>query len=110
MKKRKGFVANSSTASFVLVGFDGSNLFSDLEDVWNIESKVKFDSLYEGEGGAPEGVALVIGRYVAHMSSDDYEPCEMVDFEELMEDVKRIQKELGAEHKKIQFWKGTMMS
>ncbi len=114
MKVRNGFVSNSSTASFVLVGFDctGANLEEKFaKDFYDIADDLDASYIYEGEGGAPNGVEYVLGKYLAYIHSDEsYCTSEQVDVQELMEQVEEIRRKVGLEDREILFWKGTMMA
>lgn len=72
MKIRQGFVSNSSTSSFVLVGFDATGLFEDSEELQEKSELMEFDYLIGDEGGCPEGMEYVVGMYLSYWSSEDY--------------------------------------
>ena len=100
MKKRTGFISNSSTASFVLLGFDVTDL--------GIKDPDPNDGLYGGdEGGCPPGVDTVIGKFIFKCSSDDYAESEVIDLEPLMVEVQAIREKYGSTQP-IKLWTGVM--
>jgi hypothetical protein len=116
MNKRKGFVSNSSTASFVIMGFDASGIFDETmygpefkgEDFWELAEELGFDHLYGDEGGAPKGVDYVIGRYIMYVQSDSYSTDDgVVDLDTAREFVEKMRAHFGVEDREIKLWKGT---
>ena len=97
MTGRSGFVSNSSTASFVLLGFNAS----ELGDVWEDDrfraedGERKLDFLCGSEDGCPEGVSLVIGKYLFRIYSDDYASSEAIDFDKILCEVRAIRDRFG---------------
>jgi hypothetical protein len=95
MKQRKGFVANSSTASFVLVGFVADEL-AEREDIYEYLEDLNVDYLYGLEGGAPAGTKLVVGEFLLWISSDDYTAeTESLDWHSVRNKVEELRNTLG---------------
>ena len=111
MKGRSGFVSNSSTASFVLLGFDASEIARRV-DFWDSEKYEDFrdqhDCLVGDEGGCPAGVSLVVGKYLLYSPSDGWAEGEVLDVADVMAEVEEIKKELGLDTK-IRIWAGVKM-
>lgn len=91
MKKRHGFVSNSSSASFVLLGFSVGDV--NTEDFWHRG----WDYIYEGEGGAPNGEGIVVGKYLLYVRDEDYPFANVFDIDPIMKEVKAMREELGAD-------------
>ena len=109
MKARKGFVSNSSTSSFVLLGFDATGLF-DIDDAEALSKRLDFDLTYGEEGGAPEGIDFIVGEFLAMISDEDYGiGPEKIDIFAAIGKVTEIKEKLGAETP-ILVWTGRMMS
>jgi len=107
MKVRPGFVSNSSTASFVLLGFDASSMkFDDPDDRYYFFEEMQADHIYEGEGGAPSGIELVVGRFIAYITSDCYESSKTVDLDAIQKEVESFRGKCGLENQPIKLWKG----
>jgi len=96
VKIRNGFVSNSSTASFVLVGFVADELIEKHgDDIYEWLEDLNVDFLYGLEGGAPRGTKLVIGEYLLYISSDDYtSEIESLDWTEVRNKVEEIRNRL----------------
>jgi len=97
MKTRLGFVSNSSTASFVLVGFVADELVEQFGDeIYERLEDLNVDYLYGLEGGAPRGTELVIGEYLLYISSDDYAAeTDSIDWHSIRNKVEELRNELG---------------
>lgn len=122
MKTRQGFVSNSSSSSFVLLGFIPTE-----EEIKKLEEKIKLnesleedDDIYEyvydylsekdfyqiGEGDW-EGA---VGRLISDVSSDSYgEEAEEIDFQTLDEYATKVCEEFGVEKSRIKLYTGTRM-
>jgi len=101
MKGRSGFVSNSSTASFVLLGFDATGIDLDREEV----EDMPFSVLWGSEDGCPDGVEQVIGKYLFRCSSDDWASSEVEPLEDYIRDVERLSDRFGAQTP-IMLWSG----
>ena len=102
MKGRSGFVSNSSTASFVLLGFDATGIDLDREDM---EENEDFSVLWGSEDGCPEGVEQVIGKYVFRCSSDSWAEADVTEIGPLMMEVIRIRERFKSSAR-INLWSG----
>jgi len=108
MKIRAGFVSNSSTSSFVLIGFDASNLGLNMDDIYS--EMYDFDYITSSEGGAPDGVDLVIGKFLLTLSSESsWVASEIYDIGDVVTNVRAIKKELGGDAP-IKIYTGMMLS
>jgi hypothetical protein len=101
MKGRSGFVSNSSTASFVLLGFDASGIDLDPEEI----DDLPFAVLWGDEDGCPAGVERVIGKYLFRCSSDDWATSEVESLDDYIRDVERLHDRYGAQTP-IMLWSG----
>jgi hypothetical protein len=108
MKFRPGFVSNSSTASFVLLGFDASSLkFDDGDGPYYFCEEMNADYLWGMEGGAPTEDSLIIGKFITYIHSDDYtSECELVDLDAIQKEVESFRVKCGLENQPIKLWKG----
>jgi hypothetical protein len=104
MKKRVGFVSNSSTSSFVVVGipFDESkydeNQIDDLQDVYTI--------LWDGgEDGVDE---TIIGIAIADGDETDFGG-DTLTFDDLNNMVEKLVKEFGVNSKDVKIYSGVRM-
>jgi hypothetical protein len=115
MKTRNGFVSNSSTSSFVLVGVDISHLAPKennkvfYEFCHQIREKYenKFGVLYGSEQGLGD-YQVVIGKMIADIYSDDN--ClesEIIDIQKVVDDVKELDL---AKDLPVRIFMGTRMS
>lgn len=112
MKGRSGFVSNSSTASFVLLGFDASRLLEENIDAWeddrfyNGDGDALYECLNGSEGGCPPGVDLVIGKYLFLCSSDSYAESTVEILQPYLDEVYKLKDKLGV-RAPIRLWSGT---
>lgn len=135
MKKRNGWVSNSSTCSFVLVGFDGSGLM-DEDTFWAMNEaegdydwlqkegftmdKAKFDAfskmikdfsvLYGTDDGLRDGEMVIGEEIVAIYSDDGYIQSGTVKWDDVYSRVEQIQQQVGAGDKPILIYYGTRVS
>ena len=106
MKYRKGFVSNSSTVSFVLLGFDVSDRIAD--DFWQVVEGLGANLITEDEGATPKGVSAVVGKYLLYVyNEDDWSP-ESISLEESMDSVRAIRDQLGC-ITPIRIWTGSTL-
>ena len=109
MKSRSGFVSNSSTSSFILVGFEitsddfeGTKYEGSELETYEIAEEVGLEYQYDGE---------IMGKYVA--SWDDYDTTSFEfsvnELNDLKVKVEEGMKKLGLE-KEIKFFAGTRQS
>ena len=87
MKTRLGFVSNSSTSSFVVIGFRYDD-YPGLEENSNYYKK-GFTVLQGTDDGIPEG-QVVVGKQIAGWSDDDSDnkSLSQKELEEIVEQVK----------------------
>ena len=75
MKIRNGFVSNSSSASYVLIGFDATYLVAELGDAWHDFTEELYDNIFMVLDGVEGGVGknqVVIGEEIVTIDDDDY--------------------------------------
>jgi hypothetical protein len=130
MKTRNGFISNSSTSSFVIVGFLTNkkelttsvmqNILIELDTpVTNPDFDEDFfcDALYDvdikfidnSESGGFDDGRLIIGCTVTEMSDDGCEPTEFHDIEEDFKFMKKLAS-FFADEPRVQLITGTRMS
>ena len=119
MKIRMGFVSNSSTSSFVLLGFDVSNAVTERAEIRKLVDrelwKENYAVLFGEESGVRSG-QTVVGKFLLSISSDDYMESEEFDLDAAMTklqstiaDVSKLRERLGA-NTPISIYAGTRMS
>ena len=109
MKVRLGFVSNSSSASYTLLGFDATSIMPEGDERfdWLDESefnRAPFSYLYDIDDDLAEG-QLVVGI----MLSREDEPPAVVSPEEAIDQVKELRERLGVATP-IRIYSGTMMT
>ena len=76
MKIRNGFVSNSSSASYVLIGFDATCLVAELGDAWHDFTEELYDNnfmILDGtEGGVGKNQVVIGKELVVHDGYCDY--------------------------------------
>lgn len=105
MRLKSGFVSNSSTTSFVFVGFRANDLhikepYEELGD--------EYDFLYGTEDGLPEDDMLVIGREIFRFDDEDY-VTRISGLEEVFAEVEQMREKLRGTDA-ITLWAGVRTS
>ena len=104
MKLKTGFVSNSSTTSFVIVGFPHPADSMDDED---FEMSVDW---VDGDDVEIPGNLVIIGKYIAKQSSEDWGlETAVFDWQSLVDDVNQIRANLGSDEP-VKIYRGTMCS
>lgn len=88
MKVRLGFVSNSSSSSFCVVGYDiGYDEYSDkYDEIEEIEEKIKDSNLYVTRGISDYYDEIIIGRNIYSMKDEQT----LLDFKkEILEEIKK---------------------
>lgn len=70
MKIRNGFVSNSSSSSFVLLGYK-ADVTKQMEDDDDFLYNSGFDSLSGSDDGVTDG-STIVGKFIADIHDDDY--------------------------------------
>ena len=110
MKVRLDHVTNSSTASYVVLGFKIKEGFDYARALKNLGAKGEmgperfWDSLYDmdcavlhgNEGGLPNDDEHVVGKYVAYFTDDGYAESVETDLSDFVKPVTDLQQKLGA--------------
>ena len=121
MKIRNGFVANSSTASFLIAGIDVSHiedareLYENAKEWFKLfgSSRAETDRIkyFEGDewgtNGLQDGLEL-IGVTLFSVGNDEYLEPEQVDIQELLDQVEQIKGYLSFRDRETVFYEGTM--
>ncbi len=117
MKIRSGFVSNSSTSSFVIIGFDATSLFSDSEDVWedaeNLldEKEINADiqMVVIADSSNDEEEHTIIGKLLFDWDSYESVESEGFDFSVVAKEVEAIREKLGVDAP-VKLYAGTVQS
>ena len=115
MKVRNGFVSNSSTSSFVIVGVRLPEFEEKLDTIGygdeydefmeNLEEKV--DVILYGSDDGVEG--LVVGFVIAEFYDDQGVPDQVLDFSDLEDFAQRLLEDFDVKREDIKIYTGTRM-